>query len=88
MKPIIDPCGIPAKPLFSYAEARELLGNVPGSTWAKWIADGLVKPVRIGPRRCFIRREDLARLQAEGTPDVPKAPSGPRATGLPKVGEA
>ena len=75
MNPTLNPCGIPAKPLFSYLESRELLGGVPASTWHKWIADGLVKPVRIGPRRCFIRYEDLMRLQAEGTPSVPKANS-------------
>ncbi len=77
MEPILNPSGIPAKPLFSYSEARELLGNVPESTWNKWIADGLVKPVRIGPRRCFIRYEDMVRLQAEGTPNVLKA-NGPK----------
>jgi len=72
--------------LYSYAEARRLIGNVPQSTFALWIADGLVTPVRIGPRRCFIKREDLMRLQAEGTPEVPKALSGPRKADLPKAG--
>ena len=57
----------PPRLLYSYAEARHLLGGVPVSTFALWIADGLVVPVRIGPRRCFIRHEDLLRL-ASGQP--------------------
>lgn len=48
--------------LYSYAEARAWLGGVPQSTFAKWIHDGLLVPVKIGPRRCFIRHEDLVRL--------------------------
>jgi len=51
-----------ARLLYSYQEARELLGGVPVSTFALWIAKGLVHPVKIGPRRCFIKREDLLRL--------------------------
>lgn len=58
------PSGQPASTrlLYSYSEARELLGGVPVSTFAGWIAAGLLKPVRIGPRRCFIRHEDLVAL--------------------------
>ena len=57
----------PPRLLFSYSESRELLGRVPVSTFAKWIADDLVRPVRIGPRRCFIRLEDILNL-AGGLP--------------------
>jgi hypothetical protein len=48
--------------LHNYREARALLGGVPTSTFAYWIAQGLLTPVRIGPRRCFIRHEDIVRL--------------------------
>ena len=48
--------------LHNYREARRLLGNVPVPTFAMWIAKGLIVPVRIGPRRCFIRHEDVVRL--------------------------
>ena len=53
--------------LYPYSEARALLGGVPKSTWNLWIAEGLVEPVRIGPRRCFIRHEDIQRLAQGGT---------------------
>ncbi len=53
---------LPNRLLFSYHESRQLLGGVPKSTFALWIADGLFDPVRIGPRRCFVKREDLLRL--------------------------
>ena len=59
--------GAQARLLYSYTEAREQLGGVPQSTWSMWIAQGLVVPVRIGPRRCFVKREDLVRL-AQGDP--------------------
>ena len=52
--------------LHSYQEARELLGGVPRSTFALWIAQGLLSPVRIGPRRCFVRHADLLRLAQGG----------------------
>jgi len=55
-------CGTQAPLLYNYAEARKMLGGVPVSTFAMWIAQGLVEPVRIGPRRCFIRHEDVVRL--------------------------
>ena len=48
--------------LYSYAQARAMLGGVPVSTWSWWISHGLVKPVRIGARRCFIRHEDVVML--------------------------
>ena len=48
--------------LHSYKEARALLGGIPESTFALWIAQGLVEPVRIGPRRCFVKHEDVVRL--------------------------
>ena len=54
--------GDPARLLYSYPEARKMLGGVPQSTFALWIAKGILKPVKIGPRRCFIRYEDLVRL--------------------------
>jgi hypothetical protein len=56
--------------LYNYREAREKLGGVPKSTFALWIARGLIKPVRLGPRRCFVRAEDLIRL-AQGN-NLPK----------------
>lgn len=59
------------KLLFSYVEARELLGGVPQSTFALWLRKGILTPVKIGPRRCFIRRDDIVRL-ASG-PDLEKA---------------
>lgn len=67
--PIPQGAALSATPrlLYSYTEARELLGGVPVSTFALWIATGLVVPVKIGPRRCFIRHADLARL-ASGEP--------------------
>ncbi|WP_285576040.1 hypothetical protein [Geothrix limicola] len=64
--------GTQARLLYSYQEAREQLGGVPVSTFALWIAKGLIEPVRIGPRRCFIRHEDLIRL-ASGEVELPKA---------------
>lgn len=64
--------GTEARLLYSYQEARKLIGNVPQSTFAMWIANGLVEPVRIGPRRCFIKHEDLIRL-ASGVIEFPKA---------------
>jgi len=48
--------------LYSYAEARKKLGNVPVSTFALWIANGLLHPVRIGPRRSFIKHDELMAL--------------------------
>lgn len=57
--------------LYSYAEARELLGGVPLSTFALWIAKGIIEPVKIGPRRCFVRYEDILRLAGGYT--LPKA---------------
>ena len=68
---IQDPSGIPAKPLFGYAEARELLGEVPTSTFALWVARGLVLTVKIGPRRSFVPRAEIVRL-ASGI-ELPKA---------------
>jgi len=61
------------KLLYSYEESREMLGGVPESTFALWIAKGFLKPVSIGPRRAFIRYEDLVRIANEGTPNIPKA---------------
>lgn len=58
---------IPNRLIYNYAETRQLLGGVPVSTFAQWISEGLVRPVRIGPRRCFVRHEDLVRL-AGGSP--------------------
>ena len=52
--------------LYSYTEGRQLLGGVPISTWNFWIAIGVFKPIRIGPRRSFIAQEDLARLARDG----------------------
>lgn len=52
--------------LYSYVEARELLGGVPIATFALWIAKGILKPVKIGPRRCFIKHEDILRLASGG----------------------
>lgn len=66
-----DPSCIPTKPLFSYHEARELLGDVPQSTFAWWIAKGLVQTVKIGPRRSFVPRAEIVRL-ASGI-ELPKA---------------
>ena len=60
-----------AKLLYSYTEAREALGGVPKSTFALWIREGILTPVRIGPRRCFIRHDDLVRVAA-GV-ELPKA---------------
>ena len=54
--------GTQARLLYSYTEARALLGGVPLSTFSMWIADGLIVPVRIGPRRAFIKHEDIVRL--------------------------
>ena len=51
-----------ARLLYSYPEARKLLGDVPVSTFAGWIAAGLINPVRIGPRRCFVSHQDLVQL--------------------------
>ena len=48
--------------LHNYAEARALLGGVPISTFSLWIAQGLLIPVRIGPRRSFIRHSDILAL--------------------------
>lgn len=56
--------------LHPYPEARAMLGGVPPSTFAMWIAEGLLTPVRIGPRRCFIKHEDILRL-AQGA-SLPK----------------
>lgn len=57
--------------LYSYSEARALLGGVPESTFAMWVAGGLVTPVKIGPRRCFIRHDDLMALaQGAALPKV------------------
>ena len=57
--------------LYNYSEARELLGGVPVSTFALWIAQGLIVPVRIGPRRCFIKHDDLMKLaQGAALPKV------------------
>jgi len=64
--------GSQARLLYSYQEARELLGGLPVSTFALWIAKGFVEPVRIGPRRCFIKHADLIRL-ANGEMELPKA---------------
>jgi len=50
------------KLLYSYEEARAQLGDVPRNTFARWIADGILRPICIGQRRKFIRREDLLRL--------------------------
>ena len=58
--------GAQARLLYSYAEARELLGGVPVSTFSMWIAQGLIVPVRVGPRRCFVKCEDLMRLADGG----------------------
>jgi len=66
--------------LYSYEDARRMLGNVPVSTFAKWVGDGLVATVRIGPRRQFVPAEEVQRLRREGTPGVPKAKSRPRAS--------
>lgn len=52
----------PTRLLYNYADAREQLGGVPPSTFALWISKGLIVPVKIGPRRSFIRHEDLVRL--------------------------
>lgn len=57
-----NPQAIGQKLLYSYSEARVILGGVPKSTFALWIKQGLIQPVRIGPRRCFVRRADLERL--------------------------
>lgn len=70
--------------LYPYKEARQLLGDVAVSTFAGWIASGLLKPVRIGPRRAFIKHEDIVRLQAEGSPVAPKAATGAKKRGRPK----
>jgi hypothetical protein len=59
--------------LHSYLEARKLLGNVPEATFALWISKGLLVPVRIGPRRCFIRHEDVVRLAQVPGPLTQKA---------------
>lgn len=61
----------PYRLLYSYKETRELLGGVPQSTFAMWIAKGIVVPVTIGPRRCLIKREDILAL-AQGI-TMPKA---------------
>ncbi len=66
-----NPQAIGHKLLYSYPEAREVLGGVPQSTFALWIAKGILTPVKIGPRRCFIRHDDLVRL-AYGV-ELPKA---------------
>lgn len=49
-------------PLLSYTACRKAVGDVPRSTFDSWIAAGILVPVAIGPRRKFIRREDLERL--------------------------
>jgi len=48
--------------LVNYTDARKELGNVPVSTFLSWIRAGLLTPVKIGPRRSFIRRSDIDRL--------------------------
>ena len=58
--------------LYSYREARRLLGGIPESTFAQWAAKGLFTPVKIGPRRAFVAHDDLVRLS--------------RGAALPKVG--
>lgn len=63
--------GTEARLLYGYKEARQLLGGVPQSTFAMWIAIGLVQPVRIGPRRSFIKHDDLMRLSSGAA--LPKA---------------
>ena len=78
--------GAHARMLYSYPEARQLLGGIPESTFAVWIANGWITPVRIGPRRCFIRYEDLQRLRMEGTPEVPKARCRAKGGDYPKAG--
>lgn len=66
------PLAIGHKLLYSYQESRELLGGVPQSTFALWISTGILTPVKIGPRRAFIRYDDLVRL-ASGEAESPKA---------------
>jgi hypothetical protein len=56
----------PARALYSFAQARELLGGVSDPTFRRWIAQRLLIPVRIGPRRSFIRHEDIVRLSESG----------------------
>ena len=57
--------------LYSYQEARRLLGDVPESTFALWIRNGLFTPIKIGPRRSFVAYEDLVRLaQGAALPKV------------------
>lgn len=59
---VINPKDLETRLLHSYAEARAVLGDVPVSTFALWIRQGLVHPIKIGPRRCFISHEELLRL--------------------------
>lgn len=62
---------IPIRLIHSYAQCRELLGGVPSRTFELWIANGLIKPVRIGARRSFVRHEDLIALIESAS--LPKA---------------
>lgn len=60
----------PSQLLYNYAEARKMLGGVPVSTFALWVHKGLIQPVRIGPRRCFVRHSDLVALASGPLPEV------------------
>lgn len=45
--------------LFSYADARRILGGISESTFERWVRQGLLKPIQLGGRRKFLRRQDL-----------------------------
>jgi hypothetical protein len=53
--------------LYSYKEARAMMGGVSESTWTLWVAQGLITPVCIGPRKRFVKYEDLVRLAQGAT---------------------
>jgi hypothetical protein len=69
--PLETQAPLPEPLLHSYPEARALLGGIPQSTFAMWIAQGIIVPVKIGPRRAFIRHSDILRLSQEGAQVAP-----------------
>ncbi len=65
--------------LLSVPEAAKALGISVSTAW-RWIDRGILPSVRIGPRRVFVRREDLQPLPVEG--------KKPRITPPPRMTEA
>lgn len=52
--------------LVSFTEAAALVG-VCDRTLRNWFAAGLVNVVRVGPKRVYLTREEVARLSAGKT---------------------